>query len=294
LDEILNIQPKESGGGKPGETREAVVYKLADDMLRKLPKDYAPHEVKEAMVRLGGPLPMNIFLRQEIARMQKILTLVRDTLTDLKLAIEGTIIMSENLKASLDSMYDARVPENWKKLSWLSTTLGFWYTELLERDGQFKRWCYHGRPKVFWITGFFNPQGFFTAMRQEVTRLHKGWALDSVICQNLVTRFSREDIHDAPPEGVYIHGLFLEGASLDRKSGKLVESKAKVLFEQMPVIYMYAINTTAGKDARLYECPIYRKPARTDLNYIGSIDFESDTGPRHWTMRGVALLCDIK
>ena len=62
----------------------------------------------------------------------------------------------------------------------------------------------------------------------------------------------------------------------------------------MPVIYIYAINTTAGKDSKLYECPIYRKPARTDLNYIGSIDFESDIGPRHWTMRGVALLCDIK
>ena len=84
-------------------------------------------------------------------------------------------------------------------------------------------------------------------MRQEVTRAHKGWALDSVICQNLVTRFSKEDIHDSPPEGVYVHGLFLEGATLDRKTGKLVESRPKVLYEQMPVIYIYAINTTAGQ-----------------------------------------------
>ena len=247
LDTILNVQPKESSGGKQGDTREAVVAKIAEDMMRKLPRDYIPHEVKEALVRLGGMLPMNIFLRQEIDRMQKILTLVRRTLIDLKMALEGTIVMSDDLKETLDFMYDAKVPENWKKLSWRSTTLGFWFTELLERDGQFKRWCFHGRPKVFWMTGFFNPQGFLTAMRQEVTRAHKGWALDSVICQNLVTRFSKEDIHDSPPEGVYVHGLFLEGGSLDRKTGKLVESRPKVLYEQMPVIYIYAINTTAGK-----------------------------------------------
>ena len=74
------------------------------------------------------------------------------------MALEGTIVMSDDLKATLDNMFDARVPETWKKISWRSTTLGFWYTELLERDGQFKRWCFHGRPKVFWITGFFNPQ----------------------------------------------------------------------------------------------------------------------------------------
>lgn len=86
----------------------------------------------------------------------------------------------------------------------------------------------------------------------------------------------------------------ITGASLDRKTGKLIESKPKVLYEQMPVIYIFAINTTAGKDPRLYECPIYRKPQRTDAKYVGSIDFETDSNPRHWTLRGVALLCDIK
>ncbi len=75
---------------------------------------------------------------------------VRNNLTDLKLAIEGTIVMSSEIREMLDAMYDARLPEKWARISWMSTTLGFWFTELLERDGQFRRWCYHGRPKVLY------------------------------------------------------------------------------------------------------------------------------------------------
>ena len=46
--------------------------------------------------------------------------------------------------------------------------------------------------------------------------------------------------------GVYVHGFFLEGAALDRKTGKLIEARSKVLYEQMPVIYIYAISSTSG------------------------------------------------
>ncbi len=94
LDTILSIQPKDSSSGG-GETRESVVYRQAEEMLEKLPPNYIPHEVKARLQKMGAIAPMNIFLRQEIDRMQRVITIVRNTLKDLRLAIEGTIIMSE-------------------------------------------------------------------------------------------------------------------------------------------------------------------------------------------------------
>ena len=49
LDTVMSMQPKEGGGGA-GETRETVVFRMADDMLDKLPADYIPHEVGAASV----------------------------------------------------------------------------------------------------------------------------------------------------------------------------------------------------------------------------------------------------
>uniref|UniRef100_A0A8D1HDP7 AAA+ ATPase domain-containing protein n=1 Tax=Sus scrofa TaxID=9823 RepID=A0A8D1HDP7_PIG len=293
LETITNIQPKESGGGV-GETREAIVYRLSEDMLSKLPPDYIPHEVKARLIKMGHLNSMNIFLRQEIDRMQKVISILRGSLSDLKLAIEGTIIMSENLRDALDNMYDARIPQIWKRVSWDSSTLGFWFTELLERNAQFSTWIFEGRPNVFWMTGFFNPQGFLTAMRQEVTRAHKGWALDSVTIHNEVLRQTKEEITSPPAEGVYIYGLYMDGAAWDRRNGKLTESTPKVLFTQLPVLHIFAINSTAPKDPKLYVCPIYKKPRRTDLTFITVVYLRTVLSPDHWILRGVALLCDIK
>ncbi|XP_061653536.1 dynein axonemal heavy chain 8-like isoform X1 [Phyllopteryx taeniolatus] len=293
LDTITNIQPKESGGGS-GATRESIVYAMAEDMLEKLPRDYIPHEVRANLKKMGPLNPMNIFLRQEVDRMQRIISVVRSTLLDLKLAIEGTIIMSETLRDALDNIFDARVPNLWRKLSWESTTIGFWFTELLDRNRQFYSWVFSRRPKTFWMTGFFNPQGFLTAMRQEVTRANKGWALDSVTLNNKVLKKTKEEIKADPDEGVYVHGLFLEGADWDKKHSVLCESAPKVLFTPLPVIHMFAINSTAPPDPKYYVCPIYKKPKRTDLNYITAVVLGTTHPPDHWIMRGVALLCDIK
>uniref|UniRef100_A0A8C1UX09 Dynein, axonemal, heavy chain 5 like n=1 Tax=Cyprinus carpio TaxID=7962 RepID=A0A8C1UX09_CYPCA len=302
LNTILNIQPKDSSSGE-GETRESSVQKMASEMLEKLPADYVPHEVKmNNLQKMGAFQPMTIFLRQELDRMQRVIGRVRTTLTDLKLAIDGTIIMSEDLRDALDSMYDARVPKSWQKISWEAASLGFWFTELLERNQQFHNWTFSGRPHQFWLTGFFNPQGFLTAMRQETTRMNlsKGWALDTVVLLNDVTRMMKEDVTAPPPGdvgGVYIYGLFLDGAGWDKKNAKLTESSPKVLFTPLPVVHVFAVSSTTETKKppiNLYSCPVYKKPRRTDLTYIFSLLLRSSQNPDHWTLRGVALLCDCK
>ena len=47
---------------------------------------------------------------------------MRNTLQDLKLAIDGIIIMSENLHDALDNLYDAKVPKVWLSASHIITS----------------------------------------------------------------------------------------------------------------------------------------------------------------------------
>ena len=94
--------------------------------------------------------------------------------------------------------------------------------------------------------------------------------------------------------GVYIYGLFLDGAGWDRRNTRLMEPQAKVLFTLLPVVHVYAINYERPKSNNLYECPVYKKPNRTDLTYIFPLLLKTSKDPDHWILRGVALLCDIK
>ena len=132
------------------------------------------------------------------------------------------------------------------------------------------------------------------ACMQEVTRAHKGWALDSVVLHNDITKMSKDEIKIPPDEGVFVYGLFLEGAGWDRKNSKLQESANKVLFVSLPVVHIYAINNIGPKDPKLYQCPVYKKPRRTDLTYITTLLMKTTINPDHWILRGVALLCDTK
>lgn len=91
-----------------------------------------------------------------------------------------------------------------------------------------------------------------------------------------------------------MYGLYLDGAGWDKRGCKLTEQSPKVLFAILPVVHVYAVNNTAAKDPRLYQCPVYKKPRRTDLTYVTNLYLKTVQCPDQWILRGVALLCDVK
>merc|ERR1712072_1475249 len=221
---------------------------------------------------MGGGMgkPLNICLKQEIDRLQKVISTVRFMLAQLKLATAGTIVMSPELAEALDALFMARVPPVWTKVSVLiAPNMGVWWLNILNRAEQFTSWLRNGRPSCFWLTGFFNPTGFLTANRHEVKK--------------------------GPEEGIYIYGLFLDCAKWEKAKDRLADSDPKVLFAPLPVLWITGCLSAASKSDKnmYYDAPLYKAPKRTGLNFISSVQLRTEEQPQKWTLRGVALLATI-
>jgi dynein heavy chain len=287
-----------------------------------------------ALAETGKAVPLNVFLSQEIQRFQMILTIVRTTLVNMVDAIDGSIIMTPDIVEAINSVYDFRVPRTWcydptgAEISWLTLSLASWIKGLIDRHFQLNNWISKERPQSFWLTGFFNPQGFLTAMKQEVTRSKKGaWSLDEVdyttdvmkdVIQNDDGRIEGKTLN-VPAEGALVHGLYLEGAGWSKSEKRLEDSQPKELYTYFPIMHVSAYSTTpttgpglgakgkqddrAGDKSGKYSCPVYKYPKRNDKYLIFRVDLKCDTQggntnlsrgvtpAMNWKLKGVALLC---
>jgi len=313
---IIETQPKDTGGGE-GKSVDEIVQEQASELLGKMPQDLIEEIFRSQIQKLKGPpncsdkgfaAPLNIFLFQELQRLQNIVRIVRSNLTSIHMAIEGTVVMTTDLLDDLNSIFDGFVPRKWThdtsgaEISWLMPSLGGWFTGLLDRHSMLTTWLDNGRQlmKSYWLTGFTNAQGFLTGMRQEVTRQHKkdNWALDDVISHTQILQRDLDRIGDPPEEGQNIHGLFMEGARWNRPEARIDESEPKKLFVAMPVILVTAATLKELKGLGInygphgpFNAPLYKYPKRNDKYLIFRLMLATESHPNHWKVRGVCLIC---
>lgn len=118
LNTILDTQPKQTsgggeGGGK-GKTREELVFAKCLELMAAVPPDYLEDDYEERITALGGfEVPLNIFLYQEVQRLQAAIAKVRSTMEIVMQAIRGEVVVTSEIMDSINAIYDARVPRLW-------------------------------------------------------------------------------------------------------------------------------------------------------------------------------------
>jgi len=301
---ILSLQPRSSSGGG-GKTSDDVVVELADVFLEKCPSLLLDEEAGATTFILqpnGLLTSLAICLAQEMVKFNRLLKTLRSSLSNIKKAIKGMIVMSSDLDAMYTAFLNNQLPSIWERTSFASLkTLGSWVADLLFRVAFMRVWLLNGEPCAFPLPVFFFPQGFMTASLQTYARKHME-AIDNLSFAFEILTIQPEEIQEAPQDGVIVFGLYLEGARFDMTELKVVDSRPGIMYDLLPAIHFKP--AVGHKQApSTYACPVYKTAVRKGVlsttgmstNYVVPVELPiyADQQEQRWILAGVAALCNL-
>ena len=298
LFEAILLTQARAGGGGSGDGDD-LLRRIAEDIASKLPSDY-DLEAAQALYPVLYLQSMNTVLVQELIRFNRLIAIVRTSLANLKKAIKGLVVMDADLDALGRALVVGQRPAMWMKRSYPSLKpLGGYVADLVQRLDFFTKWIHGGIPNDFWIPGFFFTPAFLTAANQNYARKND-IAIDQIDFAFSVLEATPGNT-EPPTDGVYIYGLFLEGARYDHTTGVLAECEPKVLFTDIPMMWFRPMEVQNIPVVPHYNCPLYKTSERKgtlsttghSTNFVMFLKLPSDRPAAHWIRRGLAALCQL-
>jgi dynein heavy chain len=294
IEVLVSLQPSVIKAASD-ESGEDPLAKQCSDLVELVPEPFDVKAIRERMEARSDPDPLKTVLYQELDRYNGLLSAVRRTLKGIVKAVQGLVAVTTELEEVMIALTTLRVPKSWSRAYPSIKPLGSWITDLGKRCDQLTNWTTHELPKYFWLPGFTYPTGFLTAVLQTCARTN-GVAIDALSWEfPVLTHNDTNQITAHPAEGVFVTGLYVEGASWHFMSGVLEEPRPMELVTPMPIIHFKPVEGKRKVVKGLYSCPLYMYPVRTGTrerpSYVVSCDikvgrFTAD----FWTKRGVALL----
>ncbi|XP_054427204.1 dynein axonemal heavy chain 9 isoform X2 [Pteronotus mesoamericanus] len=288
---VLELQPRDSQAGDgAGAAREEKVRALLEEILERVTDEF---NLPELMAKVEERTPYIAVVFQECERMNVLTREIQRSLRELHLGLKGELTVTGDMENLQNNLYLDTVPESWARRAYPSTAgLAVWFLDLLSRIKELEVWVGDfTMPPTVWLTGFFNPQSFLTAIMQSTARKNE-WPLDQMALQCDVTKKNREEFRSPPREGAYVHGLFMEGARWDAQAGVITEAKLKDLTPPMPVMFIKAVPADKQDCRSVYPCPVY-KTCQRGPTYVWTFNLKTKEKPSKWVLAGVALLLQI-
>lgn len=235
-------------------------------------------------------------LLQELIRYNTLIEAITDSLSLLQKVYEGYVLITSESEKVEDGLLKNLIPQPWVRVSYATCkNLTSFIEDLHKRIQFFNDWIINGRPDVFWISGFFFTQSFLTGVLQEYARK---FSLPIDTLQFQIEIFDKLP-KNLPSVGVFVNGLFLEGASWDGKC--LQESRPRELYCEFPYFWLKPCKIKEKILKEVYICPVYKTLLRAGIlifgghssNFIFSIPLSTQIHPSHWIKRGVALFTQL-
>lgn len=302
FDTLSTILVLEGGGTgtSGGKSPDEIITELASAIYAKI---HAEFDIAAFQEKFPTKLEdsMNTVVVQECIRYNRLITTLRSSLENLRAAIKGLVVMSKDLEGVYKSMQNNQVPEMWADKAYPSLKpLASWVTDLAQRIAMLDKWFDQGHPKVFWISGFYFPQAFLTGILQNFAR-SQHQSIDTISYGFEWMSKPAEEVKNAPINGCYIYGMYIEGARIDTATLHLAESRPKVLFESAPMVWLMPTINREQPKSGIYLSPLYKTLRRAgtlsttghSTNYVLSLEVPTTLTAEHWVKRGVALVCSL-
>ncbi|XP_030578556.1 dynein heavy chain 2, axonemal [Archocentrus centrarchus] len=296
FDTLLSLQPQVTSSTTAGTSREDKVLELLTDIRGKIPKSIDYEGTRTLL--LDDSSPLNVVLLQEIQRYNSLLNTIILSLVELQKGIKGFVVMSPSLEQTFNCIHDARVPPLWEKAYPSLKPLAAWTRDLCQRVDQFARWAQTTQPpNLFWLSGFTFPNGFLTAVLQSSAR-QRNISVDTLSWEFIVSTVDDSNLLEPTKDGVFVRGLYLEGAGWDKKNSCLVEAEPMQMVCPIPTIHFKPVENRKKMAKSVYLCPCYYYPVRAGgagrASFVICVDLKSGAvTPEHWIKRGTALLMSL-
>jgi dynein heavy chain len=141
---------------------------------------------------------LSIVLLQEMTKFNILIRKMNSTLAELKKAIQGLAVMSQELDDMYLAFQNNVLPGVWKSVSYSSLKpLSSWFKDMLARVSFIREWLNNKAPLSYWMSGFYFPQGFLTGVLQTHARQYK-IPIDTLSFKFKVLAIEKEKLTNAP------------------------------------------------------------------------------------------------